>query len=85
MAPMADFEPILLAMRQPHMRDLSPVDAAWLAATSHIRHRHTEYDALLAEGYDHDAARFFVLDDMQDVLADWGCSRPIVDDVSDHS
>jgi hypothetical protein len=32
---------------------------------------------LLAQGYDHDSARFFVADAMQAVLADWGVRRKL--------
>jgi hypothetical protein len=56
----------------------------WLAATSHIRHRHTDYDALLAEGYDRDAARFFVIDMANDTLTAWGATR-LIDPKDDES
>ena len=61
------------------MRALPPSIDAWLALTSHVRHRFTDYDALLAEGYDRDAARYFVLDDMDAALAAWGCRRSVRD------
>ena len=51
--------------------------ALWLALGSHIRHVHTDYDRLLAEGYDRDAARFFVADDTDAVLTGWGCQRSV--------
>jgi hypothetical protein len=50
--------------------------AAWLSMVSFIRHALTEYDALLEEGYDQEAARHFVASDMQAVLTDWGVRRP---------
>jgi hypothetical protein len=58
---------------------LTPAVTAWLALTSHIRHTHTEYDALLDEGYERDSARFFVVDAMNDRLTQWGCSRSVAD------
>ena len=78
--PLADAQDILEAASGPGMRALPPSIAAWLTATSHIRHRHTEYDALLAEGYDRDVARWFVLDAMNEQLAEWGSTRTLAAD-----
>ena len=39
---------------------------------AYIRHRLTEYDSLLDEGYDPESARFFVLDEMNGVLGGVG-------------
>lgn len=79
-APLADFEPIALSIRASHMADLSPVDAAFLATVAHIRHRYTDYDELRDEGYEKDAARYFVLDQINEVLSDWGATRLIDDE-----
>jgi hypothetical protein len=46
--------------------------AAWLSLVAYVRHALTDYDDLLAQGYDQDSARFFVLAPMQTILADWG-------------
>lgn len=73
--PMADAEAILEAALAGHLRHLPPSIALWQATTSRIRHAHTDYDALLDEGYDRDAARFFVLDHMNQVLEDWGSAK----------
>jgi hypothetical protein len=64
-------------------KPMTPAVTAWLALTSHIRHVHTDYDALLAEGYERDAARFFVVAAMDEKLTQWGCSRS-VGDSADH-
>ena len=40
-----------------------------------MRHVHTDYDALLADGYDRDAARFFVVDRINEVLTGWRATR----------
>lgn len=73
--PKFDREAILdLAEDSPGLRLGSPQAAAWLALTSHVRHLHTDYDQLLADGYDVDAARFFCAEAMQDVLHNWGAS-----------
>lgn len=81
-APFADFEPITLAARARHMRNLTPVNATFLATVAHIRHVHTDYDALRDEGYDHDSARFFVADEIDEVLTEWGSPRGL-DDATD--
>lgn len=73
--PMDEAEEIFAASLAGHLRHLPPSVAVWLATTSRIRHVHTDYDDLLAEGYDPDAARFFVIDAMNDVLTGWGCAR----------
>lgn len=55
------------------LRQGSPEAAAWLSAVSWIRHNLTDYDALLAEGYDHESARHFTAPAIDAVLAEWGC------------
>lgn len=75
LAPYGDFEAIALAARSKHMRDLAPVNGAFLATVAHIRHRYTDYDALRDEGYDKDSARFFVAEPTEEQLRLWGCTR----------
>ena len=70
--PLADFNFVLDTALAGHLRHLPPSIALQQALTSRIRHAHSEYDALLAEGYDRDSARHFVLDEMNAVLARWG-------------
>jgi hypothetical protein len=55
----------------------TPERAAWLSLVAYIRHRLTDYDDLLAEGYDVDSARFFVREAIDGVLEDWGASRRV--------
>jgi hypothetical protein len=74
-APYADIEAIRAEAGARHMRELPPTIAVWLATVAHVRHRHTDYDDLLAEGYDRDAARFFVVDATNRVLTDWRATR----------
>jgi len=81
----ADSLPILQATRRPHMRTLAPVDAVFLATIAHIRHAHTDYDDLLAEGYDHEAARHFVMDEINIVLREWGASRGVTNVDNEHA
>lgn len=75
LAPYADIEAIRTEAAGRHMRTLPPSLAVWLATIAHVRHRHTDYDRLLAEGYDRDAARFFVVDDINAVLTRWRAAR----------
>lgn len=84
-APMADSEPILDKALSGHLRHLPPSIALWQATTAYVRHVHTDYDKLLDEGYDRDAARFFVVDDMNDVLDDWGATKRVETDEDDFS
>lgn len=75
LAPYSDIEAIRTGAAGKHMRTLPPSVAVWLATIAHVRHRHTDYDELLAEGYDRDAARFFVVDDVNEVLTRWRATR----------
>jgi hypothetical protein len=75
--PYADAEPVLAAAAAPHLRHLPPSVAVWLALVARVRHAHSDYDALLDEGYDRDAARFFALDAINDTLLDWGATRQV--------
>ncbi len=62
------------------LRGAAPDKAAWLSLVAYARHVFTEYDELLAQGYDRDSARHFVLGDMEDVLRGWGVRRPLGED-----
>jgi hypothetical protein len=74
-APYSEIEAIRSEASQRRMADLSPSVAVWLTTLAHVRHQHTEYDALMDEGYDRDAARFFVLDAVNEVLTTWRATR----------
>ncbi|KPH82020.1 hypothetical protein AE618_05875 [Bosea vaviloviae] len=77
--PLADAQAVVALAERRHMKDLPPTTALWLALGSHVRHVHTDYEHLLADGYDREAARFFVVDDTDAVLAGWGCQRSVAD------
>lgn len=49
--------------------------AAWLSLVAYVRHTLTEYDELLAEGYDPDSARHFVAARIDKILQTWGVRR----------
>lgn len=70
---LSDFKEIEKIAAAGHLRHLPPGITAWQAVTTHARHAYTDYDELLVEGYDHDSARHFVLDDLNRKLKDWGC------------
>jgi hypothetical protein len=59
------------------LRPASPETAAWLSLVAYVRHALTEYDDLLAQGYDQDSARFFVAEAIEQVLASWGARRKL--------
>jgi hypothetical protein len=80
--PYDEAQDVLAQAGRPAMKLLPPGIALWLALTSHVRHRHTGYDALLSEGYDRDAARHFVIDETDAKLAEWGCARRVADDAA---
>lgn len=74
-APYADIEAIRFDATSRHMVDLVPQVAVWLATIAHIRHQHTDYDELMDDGYDKDAARFFVVDQTNEILTQWRATR----------
>jgi hypothetical protein len=58
----------------------TPETAAWLSLVAYVRHALTDYDDLLAQGYDQDSARFFVAGDIQATLDRWGVARRLATD-----
>lgn len=62
------------ALASPGLRGAAPETAARLALVAFARHALTDYDDLLAEGYDRDSARHFVLDDLNAALEAWGAA-----------
>jgi hypothetical protein len=74
-APFLDAEKIRETAARRKYRFLPVSTSVWLAAIAHIRHAHSEYDTLLEEGYEKDAARHFCLDAINDKLTDWRSSR----------
>lgn len=53
----------------------APETAAWLSLVAYVRHAFTEYDDLLAQGYDQESARYFVAADIETMLVEWGVKR----------
>ncbi len=80
--PLADAQDVLARAGAGTLRDLTPSAAVWLALVSHVRHR-TRIRPLLAEGYDRDAARHFVVAETEEQLTAWGCARPLIEDKID--
>ena len=76
--PSHEFEAVVdHAMDSRGLSTASPENAAWLSLVAYIRHVLTDYDDLLTQGYDQDSARFFVADEMSEVLGSWGVRRPL--------
>lgn len=65
------------ALDSPGLRTASAENAAWLSLVAYLRHAFTDYEELLAQGYDRDSARFFVADEMQARLEEWGVRRKL--------
>ena len=59
------------------LKHATPEEAAWLSLVAYVRHTFTDYDALLDEGYDREAARHAVHNEMADLLRSWGVKRPL--------
>ncbi|MGO4572425.1 DUF2293 domain-containing protein [Microvirga sp. 2TAF3] len=77
--PRHEFESVMdHALGSRGLHTASPETAAWLSLVAYIRHRFTDYDSLLDEGYDVESARFFVLDEMNAILEEWGSPRRVL-------
>lgn len=74
-APYADAQQILEAANAQDKKSLPRSITLWLVLVAHIRHQHTEYEKLLEEGYERDAARHFTREAINTVLRKWGCNR----------
>jgi hypothetical protein len=75
--PFSESEPVLERAAKITREGLTVNAALWLALVAHVRHRFTDYDALLAEGYDRDSARHFVVEATEAMLTRWGCTKRI--------
>ncbi|MGB8817052.1 MAG: DUF2293 domain-containing protein [Rhizobiaceae bacterium] len=73
--PYADAEAVRAHAASRHFRSYPPGISAWLSLVAHIRHHHTDYDAMLADGYDAASARHFVLNATNEVLTRWRATR----------
>lgn len=62
------------------LRTASPESAAWLSLVAYVRHTLTDYDDRLDQGYDRDSARFFVAEEISDILKGWGVKRPLTEE-----
>ena len=71
--PPHEFEAVVdHAIDSPGLSFAMPENAAWLSLVAYVRHVLTEYDELLAQGYDVESARHFVVGEMNAVLEEWG-------------
>lgn len=62
------------------LKSAAPETAAWLSLVAYARHTFTDYDELLSQGYDRDSARYFVADEMTQMLSHWGAQRQLGED-----
>lgn len=74
-APFIDAEAIRTRAAKRQYKRLPISTSVWLAAVAHVRHVHTDYDALLDEGYDQESARHFVLEPINGILTAWRATR----------
>ena len=72
------FEAVLdHAVDSPGLRVAAPQTAAWLSLVAYARHVFTDYDELLQDAYDPESARFFVADELAEVLRQWDVRRTL--------
>jgi hypothetical protein len=57
------------------LQHAAPETAAWLSLVAYVRHVFSDYDDLLAQGYDQESARHFVAEEMAGKLKQWGVRR----------
>jgi hypothetical protein len=62
------------------LRNAAPETAIWLSLVAYARHVFTDYDDLLAQGYDRESARHFVMDEIATRLRHWGVRRTLSED-----
>ncbi len=67
------------ALHTEAFRRAVPETAAWLSLVSYVRHNFTQYDAMLNDGYDREAARHFCLEPTNECLRGWGARRLVSD------
>lgn len=65
------------ALSSPGLRKAAPEKAAWLSLVAYLRHTYTDYEELLKDGYGAEAARHFCRDQINAVLAAWGCRKTV--------
>lgn len=73
--PYSDAEAVKTQAASRHLRSYPAGISTWLSLIAHIRHHHTDYEALLAEGYDQESARHFCLDAINSKLTEWRATR----------
>lgn len=78
--PFADAQTVKAQAASRHLRSYPPGISVWLALVAHIRHIHTDYDALLDEGYDKESARHFCLTAINAKLTEWRATRFVEED-----
>lgn len=67
------------ALTSPGLKKAAPDKAAWLSLVAYLRHAYTDYEDMMNDGYGAEAARHFCREQINAVLADWGCPRTLSD------
>lgn len=83
LVPFEDAQEIVDRASRPKFGELRADQAIYLSAVSHIRHRFTEYETLLHEGYSRDTAREMVAAEIDTVLSDWGGGASLIERAGD--
>lgn len=77
LVPHGDAQSILGHAGRRRMDELAAADAIHLATIAHVRHRWTDYDALLESGYDKETARALVATEIDETMTRWGGGDPL--------
>lgn len=75
--PYYDSEQIIKNVAKPHLKQLPSSIAVWLCVISYIRHEYTDYDNMLQNGFEKDAARHYTTQQINDILEKWQCTKKL--------
>jgi hypothetical protein len=78
--PWADAELVRAEAGSRRYREFPASVSVWLVLVAHIRHQHTDYEALIGEGYDRASARHFVTQAINEKLTEWRATRFVSED-----
>lgn len=77
--PYYDAEQIIVATQKPHLKHLPISIATWLATIAYIRHNYTDYDNLLQDGFEKEAARYYTTQQINETLENWQCIKKFIE------
>lgn len=73
--PWSDAETVRTEVSKRRYRHFPASVSVWLVVVAHVRHQHTEYEALIRDGYDRASARHFVIHAINEKLTEWRATR----------